>query len=110
MRSKLLGPILVLEFLVAIDAGFMLWSQVGGQYHLDIMFWPWKLGVILAAASLVTAMTAEFARSGGFTARAKMLAVALLLVATIAGALTYYYHVHEPDDEDDTSPAQTMQI
>ena len=44
MRDSLLRPLLIFEFLVAIIAVFTLWSQVGGQYHLDLMFWPWKIG------------------------------------------------------------------
>jgi len=39
---------LILEFLIAIEMVFTFWSQVGGQYHLDLMFWPWKFGISLA--------------------------------------------------------------
>ena len=34
----------VTEFLVALVAILELWSQVGGQSHLDLMPWYTKLG------------------------------------------------------------------
>ena len=50
MRNSVLRPLLILEFLIAIEAIFTLWSQVGGQYHLDLMYWPWKFGLSVGAA------------------------------------------------------------
>ena len=64
MRSRLIRPLLVIEFLVAIEVCFTFWSEVGGQYDLDLMFWPWKFGLTLAAAGLITAITAELVRGG----------------------------------------------
>ena len=58
MSNNVLRPLLVVEFLVAIEVVFTFWSQVGGQYHLDLMFWPWKLGIALGAATLIVAITA----------------------------------------------------
>ena len=65
MRNSLLRPFLILEFLVAIDAVFTLWSEVGGQYHLDLMFWPWKLAIGLGASALIVLITAQLARNQG---------------------------------------------
>ena len=56
MPKHLLRPLLIVEFLIALESIYTFWSEVGGQYHLDLMFWPWKLGVGMAAAWLITAM------------------------------------------------------
>ncbi|HWE53857.1 MAG TPA: hypothetical protein VG273_28965 [Bryobacteraceae bacterium] len=111
MRNSLLRPFLVLEFLVAIDAVFTLWSEVGGQYHLDLMFWPWKLAIGTGASLLVVMITAELARHGGeFTKQARLYSSVLIAVALLAALVTFYYHVNEPADPDDDSggdaPAQ----
>jgi hypothetical protein len=58
MRKRLLRPFLIIEYLIAVQVLFTLWSEVGGQYHLDLMFWPWKLVLVLVAATLIVAMTA----------------------------------------------------
>lgn len=102
MRHPLLRSLLVLEFLVAIDAIFTLWSQVGGQSHLDLMFWPWKLGLSVAAAGLVVAITAGVAGDDSAVTRRSVLFVSLLIgVVVLAGMVTYYYHLHEPADDQD---------
>jgi len=33
------------QYLIAVIAVFVLWSQVGGQSHLDLMPWYVKLGL-----------------------------------------------------------------
>jgi hypothetical protein len=109
MRNSLLRPFLVFEFLVAILAVFTLWSQVGGEYHLDLMFWPWKLGLGVGAAWLIVAMTAALARNGGeFKGRVLLYASLLLTLILAAGVVTYYYHVNEPPDDDDDDDTPTM--
>ncbi len=99
----MLRILLIVEFLIAIQTVFAFWSQVGGQYHLDLMFWPWKFGLSLAAALLITMITAAFVRRQ----RPWALGVLLLVTIAIAGYVTYYYHLHEPADEDDTGDQQT---
>jgi hypothetical protein len=88
---------------------FTFWSQVGGQYHLDLMFWPWKFGISLAAAGLITSITADLARESGVRRR-RVWVLGGLLAATVilAGAVTYYCHLNEPtdDDEDSDQPAR----
>lgn len=86
---------------MALIAVFTLWSQVGGQYHLDLMFWAWKLGIGLAAAALVVAMTCD-------PGRTRLYASVLIVIAIGAGVLTYYYHLNEPPDDDngDDAPAK----
>jgi hypothetical protein len=107
MPPKLLRPLLIVEFLIAIQVVFTFWSEVGGQYHLDLMFWPWKLGVGLGMALLITGLTAALVRSDGVLTR-RIYVMGALLIATmaVAGCVTYYYHLNEPDDEDDQGDAQ----
>ena len=83
---------------MAIIAVYTLWSQVGGQYHLDLMFWPWKLGLGVGAAALVVALTCD-------PRRAILYGSLLILIAIAAGVVTYYYHLNEPTDDDDDQPA-----
>lgn len=117
MRLRLIRPLLVFEFLIVIQVWLTFWSQVGGQYHLDLMFWPWKFGLTVAAAWLITAITAELFRAApekphALSRRAVIYASLLFAVIVTAGVVTYYYHVNEPaDDQDnnDTTPTVTSQ-
>jgi hypothetical protein len=110
MRSRLIIPLLVIEFLVAIEVCFTFWSEVGGQDDLDLMFWPWKFGLALAAAGLITAITAEMVR--GVRSRRVVVYAALLVgVVVTAGIVTYYYYMNEPaDDNGDAPTSQTTRL
>ncbi len=108
MRNSLLRPFLILEFLVAIDAVYTFWSEVGGQVHLDLMFWPWKLGLGVGAAAVVVLITGQLARNEGrLTRRALMQCSLLIAIVLVAGVVTYYYHLNEPPDENDNSDEDT---
>jgi hypothetical protein len=102
MPARLLRPLLIVEFLLALQVVFTCWSQIGGQYHLDLMFWPWKLVLSATAALLTTALTANLVGTNGVVGK-RIWFYGTLLLATIAlaGMVTYYYHLHEPTDEDD---------
>ncbi len=111
MRHRLLRPLLIVEFLIAIQAVFTFWSQVRGQYHLDLMFWAWKFGLSVGAAALIVAITASLVRSGGaITRRAVMLGSVLIAVLVVAGMVTYYYHLYEPADDDDQPDDEPAKI
>jgi hypothetical protein len=102
MPKHLLRPLLIVEFLIALESVYTVWSEVGGQYHLDLMFWPWKLGVGLAAAWLITAITGNIVKNEGAIRRRVVVYASLLcLVAATAGVVTWYYHMHEPVDQQD---------
>ena len=106
--ARFLRPLLIVEFLIALQVVFTCWSQIGGQYHLDLMFWPWKMGVSIVAALLTTAITANLIRTDGAIGRKTWLYGTLLLATiAVAGIVTYYYHVNEPQDDDtqDDQPA-----
>ena len=116
MRNSLLRPFLILEFLVAVDAVYTLWSEVGGQVHLDLMFWPWKLALGVGAAALISLITGQLARNDGrLTRRALMFCSILIAIVLMAGVVTYYYHLNEPtqqddDDSDEDAPAQITSL
>jgi hypothetical protein len=114
MPNRFLRPLLVVEFLIAVQAVFTFWSEAGGQYHLDLMFWPWKVGLSIAAAGLIVAITGGLVRSEGAISRRALLYFSLLIVVfVVAGMVTYYYHLNEPadqDEEQDDEPARISRI
>ena len=108
MPFRLIRPLLVVEFLLAVQVWLTFWSQVGGQYHLDLMFWPWKFGLTVAAAWLTCAITANlFHNDGRITRWTVAYATVLVVVMVVAGAVTYYYHMNEPADDQDNGDGQT---
>ena len=113
MHNRFLRPLLIVEFLIALQTFFTLWSQVGGQYHLDLMFWPWKLGLALSAAAIIVAVTSNLIRhEGEITRRTLFLGSLLLAVLGTAGVVTYYYHLNEPVDQqqDEDEPAKISNV
>jgi hypothetical protein len=111
MRNRLLRPFLIVEFLLAIQTIFAFWSQVGGQYHLDLMFWPWKFGLSIAAASLIVTITANLVQNNGAVTRfALTLGSFLIVVILVAGMVTYFYHLNEPTDQDEQTDDEPAKI
>jgi hypothetical protein len=111
MHNRLLRPLLIVEFLIAVQAIFTVWSQVGGQYHLDLMFWPWKLGIGMASAALIVAVTANLVHNDGQVTRRALLFCSLLIaILAVAGVVTYYYHLNEPADQDDNQDDEPAKI
>ena len=100
----------VAEFLLALIAIWTLWSQVGGQGHLDLMPWYDKLGlsVALALVTVLGTMSAA-AHERAWNARTLAFFLMALLIAGAMGVLTYYYHVHE-DDEDGEGDANVAAV
>lgn len=99
------------ELLLAIIAVFTLWSQAGGQGHLDIMAWYWKLGLGLGMSISVVALTAAIAgQERALNRNAVMWAAAVLLFAAAMTAVTYYYHVNEPVDDQDSEESTTAHL
>ncbi len=115
MSIRLIRTLLALEFLVAIEVWLTFWSEVAGQYDLDLMFWAWKFGLILAAAALTVLLTVEFLRATPrrFSRRAGICVAGLLIVMLAAGAVTYYTWLNEPQDDDggdDPAAVRTTQL
>jgi hypothetical protein len=98
----------MLEFLIAQLAILEVWSQVGGQNHLDLMPWYTKLSLtmglaLVTVAGTVSAVSHERAWNAKTIA---CLALGLMLAGAMGGA-TLYYHLHESDETEssDTPPA-----
>ena len=103
MAPHLLRLAYVSEFLLALMAILELWSEVGGQGHLDLMPWYTKL-FLTSALALVTVMGTVSAVSADRAWNTKTIAFLLLALALAGGmaAVTYYYHVHESDTDSDS--------
>src|SRR5262245_43079425 len=90
------------QFLIALLAIFVLWSEVGGQTHLDLMPWYLKLGLGAGAAFAVVKATAASvsgtAAWNGATLKWFGILLALLLGCGLA---SYYMHVYAESDEED---------
>jgi hypothetical protein len=98
-------------FLIALLAIFVVWSEVGGQSHLDLMPWYLKLGLGAGAAfacvkATAAAVSGTNAWNGG-TLRWFGILLALLLGCGLA---TYYVHVYAETDEDDEEDSVTSQL
>jgi hypothetical protein len=102
MDIKLLRLACAIEFLIALIAVFTLWSQVGGQSHLDLMPWYWKLLVgMVAAFTSVRATMAAVESPKGWNRRTLRWLILLAASLAAAGILSYYYHLSEPADEEE---------
>jgi hypothetical protein len=88
------------QFLIALIAIFVLWSEVGGQSHLDLLPWHVKLalgtGAAFCAVKATAAAVAGDASWNGKTA--KWLGLTLLLMLG-CGLASYYAHVYLEEDE-----------
>jgi hypothetical protein len=108
MPSRYFRPLLIVVFLISMQVLFTCWSQIGGQYHLDLMHPLWKLGLSLSAALLITLIVADLIGADGrFRKRSWVYSILLIAILTLAGLVTYYYHLNEPQDDDDEDNSQT---
>jgi hypothetical protein len=90
------------QFLIALIAVFVLWSQVGGQSHLDLM--PWYLKLVLgagAAFAMVKATAAAVSHERAWNGRTlKWLGIMVALLVG-CGLASYYCHMYLESDEGD---------
>ena len=110
MPTRFVRPILIAVFLLAVQVWLTFWSEVGGQYHLELMWWPWKFGLTAVVAGLIAAITGDLLRNDGeVTRRATVYGALLFAAIVVAGVVTYYYHMNEPADDDtgDDQPTAT---
>src|ERR1035438_1090939 len=90
------------QFLIALIAVFTLWSQVGGQSHLDLMPWYLKLGLGGGAAfAAVKATSAAVSGAHSWNAGTLKWFGILLLLLTACGLASYYCHMYLETDEED---------
>jgi hypothetical protein len=101
-----------LEFLVALIAIPGVWSEVGGQGHLDLMPWHIKLACILGLAWCCVRFTAGIVEQKNvWTSRTIGWFAAILLLGITMGGITYYYHLHEePEDGDEDTTAASVHL
>jgi hypothetical protein len=97
----------VCEFLLALLAISVVWGQVGGQDHLDLMPWYDKFVLIFTLALVtvvgtIAAVSREEHAWNGITIACLIMAI---LILCAMGAVTYYYHVHEDQDQDTDNTA-----
>src|ERR1700733_11222088 len=101
------------EFLIALFVIFTLWSEIGGQGHLDLMPWYIKLvcGVSMACCCLrFTAGIVEEPRA--WNSRSARWLAGLILIAMVMGGITYFYHLREAQEDQDTdnNTATSVQV
>jgi hypothetical protein len=101
-----------LEFLLALIAIVTMWGEIGGEAHLDLMPWYVKLGCILGLAWCSVRFTAGLVESpGAWSGRTIGWFIGILMFCLLMGGITYYYHLHEePDNGDDDSTANSVNI
>ena len=98
------------QFLIALMAVFVLWSQVGGQSHLDLLPWSVKLVLGLAAAyGVVRATAASVSGDRAWNGQAVRWLGFTLAVLAACGYATYYAHMNlEETDEADQEQQTTI--
>ena len=101
MDPKLLRILYIAEFLLALIAVYTVWSQVGGQNHLDQMAWYLKLpmGTVMSYA-IVRATSAAASEDRPWNSRTLRWTGILALVIVMAGLATYLTHLYESEDDD----------
>src|ERR1039457_3104952 len=89
-----------LEFWIALIAIFIVWSQVGGQPPPDLMAWHIKLILAVAMALCAVKMTSTMVdRPRAWNAGSVMWLLAILVLSVLMVYVTYWYHLHEQDDQ-----------
>jgi len=90
-------------FLLAVLSIFTVWSEVGGQGHLDMMPWYTKMICVLVSAWCCVRLAAGMVEQrSAWNRRSVAWLAGLILVAFTMAAITYYYHLHEENDQSDT--------
>ena len=90
------------EFLIAVIAVYELWSQVGGQSHLDLMPWYLKLGLGAGAAlAVVKATEAAVSQERAWNGTTLKWLGILLVLLLACGLASYYAHLYLEDNGDD---------
>ncbi|MGB7760376.1 MAG: hypothetical protein WBL61_11135 [Bryobacteraceae bacterium] len=110
MPPPLLRLAYATQFLIALIAVYVLWSQVGGQSHLDYMEWQVKLLLGGGAAFSVVRATAA-AVDGARAWNAKTLRWLGILLVLLAGCglASYYVHLYvEPEEDDQQDSAMVL--
>ncbi len=97
------------QFLIALIAVFVLWSEVGGQVHLDLMPWYFKLAFGAGAAfAVVKATAAAVSHEHPWNGQTlKWLGIMLALLVG-CGLASYYCHMYLESDEGDDQQESSL--
>jgi hypothetical protein len=97
------------QFLIALIAVFVLWSEVGGQVHLDLMPWYFKLAFGAGAAfAMVKATAAAVSHEHPWNGQTlKWLGIMLALLVG-CGLASYYCHMYLESDEGDDQQESSL--
>ena len=99
------------QFLIALIAVFVLWSQVGGQSHLDALPWFVKLSLGAGAAFATVKATAEaVSRDRAWNGGTIKWCAILLLLLLGCGMASHYSHVYLESDEPAEDETQTSAV
>jgi hypothetical protein len=99
------------QFLIALIAVFFLWSEIGGQSHLDLMPWYLKIGLGGGAAfAAVRATRAAVNQPSAWSGPVLRWLGLLLLLLAACGVASYYYHMCCESDEDDQGPSTVSRV
>jgi hypothetical protein len=98
------------QFLIALIAVFVLWSQVGGQSHLDLMPWYFKLAFGAGAAfAVVMATAAAVSHEHAWNGRTLKWLGIMVALLVCCGLASYYCHMYlETDEGDDQQESSFM--
>jgi|SRR5689334_24745754 hypothetical protein len=89
-------------FLIALFTVFTLWSQVGGQAHLDLLPWHIKLALAIAASyAIVRAAAAAVASERGWNPQSVRWLGMVLATLVLCGVASFYAHTNLEDTGDD---------
>jgi hypothetical protein len=100
-RMPILRLAYTTQFLLALITVFLLWGQIGGQTHLDLMPWLLKLALGTGSAfACVKATAAAVSREPAWNAGTlKWFGIMLALLAG-CGVASYYVHMYGESEED----------
>jgi hypothetical protein len=99
------------QLMIALIAVFVLWAQVGGQSHLDLM--PWYLKLALGGGAAIAAVRATmFAVSGATAWNGGTLKWIGILIALLIGCglASYYFHMYAENQDEQDDESVTSQL
>jgi hypothetical protein len=97
------------QFLIALIAMLMLWSEVGGPDHFDLTPWYLKLALTSGAAfAVVKATAAAVSRERAWNAATLRWCGILLAILIACGLVTLWVHrTQENDEGGEEEPSRT---
>jgi hypothetical protein len=99
------------EFLLALVAAVVLWTQVGGQGHLDLIPWYLKLLCILVLPYCVVRFTVALGSAPpAWNRQSRLWFTGVLLAGVLMGGITFWYHLHEVSDDSDSEQTSATSV